>query len=212
LPAKAWRLKLLPNFCPAGGADLVATEPDVSGKEDTFVRDFRNSPDQIEEWFDQIEESFADFYETKIAEPTHPNELFDAEDKLLASDVIREEDVEGDMITTRDVCAPGSCKVAFSRAMRQRSLHREIKGCRAIELGRTYLSAASRTNHSYRSDRLSRAVNMGSNAIPATTPHRRRRPRKHEIEQALLHIKGLVYARNPRRRRWQPSRGRRALG
>jgi hypothetical protein len=36
---------------------------------------------------------------------------------------------------------------------------------------------------------------MGSNAIPASTPHTRRRPRTHEIEQTLLHIKGLVYAR-----------------
>jgi type I restriction enzyme R subunit len=57
------------------------------GKDDTFVLDFRNSAEQMEE-------SFAPFYETTIAEPTDPNELFDAEDKLLDSEVIREEDVE----------------------------------------------------------------------------------------------------------------------
>jgi hypothetical protein len=42
---------------------------------------------------------------------------------------------------------------------------------------------------------LSRTVNMGTNAIPASTPRRFRRPRTHEIAQTLLHIKGLVYAR-----------------
>jgi hypothetical protein len=36
---------------------------------------------------------------------------------------------------------------------------------------------------------------MRSHAIPGSPPHRRRRPRPREIEQTLLHIKGLVYAR-----------------
>jgi type I restriction enzyme, R subunit len=57
------------------------------GKDDTFVLDFRNSAEDMEE-------SFRDYYETTIAEPTDPNELFDAEDKLLDYDVIRAEDVE----------------------------------------------------------------------------------------------------------------------
>lgn len=57
------------------------------GKESTFVLDFRNS-------VEEIEKSFAPFYKTTIAEPSDPNELFDAEDKLLEFDVIRPEDVE----------------------------------------------------------------------------------------------------------------------
>jgi type I restriction enzyme R subunit len=57
-----------------------------AGKEDKFVLDFRNTADAIEE-------AFAPFYESTIAEPTDPNELFDAEDKLLAYDVIHEDDV-----------------------------------------------------------------------------------------------------------------------
>jgi type I restriction enzyme R subunit len=57
------------------------------GKEETFVLDFRNSADQIEE-------AFAPFYEGTAAEATDPNELFDAEDKLLDADVIRWEDVD----------------------------------------------------------------------------------------------------------------------
>src|SRR5207248_8796403 len=57
------------------------------GKDSTFVLDFRNS-------VEGIEKSFAPFFETTIAEPSDPNELFDAEDKLLESDVIRADDVE----------------------------------------------------------------------------------------------------------------------
>jgi type I restriction enzyme, R subunit len=56
------------------------------GKDSTFVLDFRNAAEEIEE-------AFAPFYETTIAEPSDPNELFDAEDKLLDLDVIRAEDV-----------------------------------------------------------------------------------------------------------------------
>ena len=56
------------------------------GKESTFVLDFRNSADEIEL-------AFAPFFETSIAEPSDPNELFDAEDRLLDADVIRVEDV-----------------------------------------------------------------------------------------------------------------------
>jgi type I restriction enzyme R subunit len=57
------------------------------GKEDTFVLDFRNSADQIEE-------SFQPFYEVTIAEPTDPNLLFDAADKVREHEVIREEEIE----------------------------------------------------------------------------------------------------------------------
>jgi type I restriction enzyme, R subunit len=56
------------------------------GKEETFVLDFRNTAEQIEE-------AFAPFYEGTAAEATDPNELFDAEDKLLDVDVIRWDDV-----------------------------------------------------------------------------------------------------------------------
>jgi type I restriction enzyme R subunit len=57
------------------------------GKDDTFVLDFRNSADQIEE-------SFQPFYEVTIAEPTDPNLLFDAADKVREHEVIREEEIE----------------------------------------------------------------------------------------------------------------------
>jgi type I restriction enzyme R subunit len=77
-----------------GGVNAVQTLSRLNriypegGKETTFVLDFRNSAEAIEE-------AFAPYYETTIAEPSDPNELFDAEDKLLAFDVIREEDVDG---------------------------------------------------------------------------------------------------------------------
>jgi type I restriction enzyme R subunit len=57
------------------------------GKEETFVLDFRNTAEEIEE-------AFSPFYEGTAAEPTDPNELFDAEDKLLEADVIHWDDVE----------------------------------------------------------------------------------------------------------------------
>jgi type I restriction enzyme, R subunit len=59
----------------------------AGGKEDTFVLDFRNTAEEMQE-------SFSDYYVTTIAEPTDPNVLFDAEAKLLESDVIRDEDVD----------------------------------------------------------------------------------------------------------------------
>lgn len=75
-----------------GGVNAVQTLSRLNriypeaGKEDTFVLDFRNTAEAIEE-------AFAPFYEATIAEPSDPNELFDAEDKLVAHDVIHEEDV-----------------------------------------------------------------------------------------------------------------------
>jgi type I restriction enzyme R subunit len=56
------------------------------GKDDTFILDFRNDADTIRE-------AFEPYYETTIAEPTDPNLLFDAEDRLLASEVLREEEI-----------------------------------------------------------------------------------------------------------------------
>jgi type I restriction enzyme R subunit len=57
------------------------------GKDDTFVLDFRNG-------IDQIEEAFQPFYEVTIAEPTDPNLLFDAADKVREHTVIRDDEVE----------------------------------------------------------------------------------------------------------------------
>jgi len=59
----------------------------AGGKDGTFVLDFRNTAEDMQE-------AFSDYYVTTIAEPTDPNVLFDAEAKLLELDVIREEDVE----------------------------------------------------------------------------------------------------------------------
>src|SRR5207247_253884 len=54
------------------------------GKDDTFILDFRNDADTIRA-------AFEPYYETTIAEPTDPNLLFDAEDKLLESEALRED-------------------------------------------------------------------------------------------------------------------------
>jgi len=58
------------------------------GKDDTFVLDFRNTTDQIQE-------SFAPFYERTEAIPTDPNLLWDSRDRLDDADVIRPDDVHG---------------------------------------------------------------------------------------------------------------------
>lgn len=57
------------------------------GKDDTFVLDFRNTTDQIQE-------AFKPFYERTEATPTDPNMLWDARDRLDQVDVIRPDDVD----------------------------------------------------------------------------------------------------------------------
>jgi type I restriction enzyme R subunit len=56
-------------------------------KEDTFVLDFVNDAEQIQR-------SFAPYYDTSMAAPTDPNELYDAWRELDRFGVIRAEDVE----------------------------------------------------------------------------------------------------------------------
>jgi type I restriction enzyme R subunit len=58
-----------------------------SGKDDTFVLDFRNDAEAIEK-------AFEPYYETTIAEPTDPNLLFDAEARLRDSEILRDEEIE----------------------------------------------------------------------------------------------------------------------
>jgi len=57
------------------------------GKDDTFVLDFRND-------VEAIEKAFKPYYETTIAEPTDPNLLFDAEDKLRDTEILRDEEID----------------------------------------------------------------------------------------------------------------------
>ena len=57
-------------------------------KASTFVLDFVNSADDIEE-------AFRPYYETTLVEPTDPNMLFDARTTVEAFGVIRDEDVHG---------------------------------------------------------------------------------------------------------------------
>jgi type I restriction enzyme R subunit len=57
------------------------------GKDDTFILDFRNDADTIREGFEP-------YYETTIAEPTDPNLLFDAEDKLRDAQILRDEEID----------------------------------------------------------------------------------------------------------------------
>jgi type I restriction enzyme R subunit len=57
------------------------------GKDDTFVLDFRNS-------VETIQEAFEPYYEATFAEETDPNILTDSGDALLDHDVIREDDVD----------------------------------------------------------------------------------------------------------------------
>jgi type I restriction enzyme R subunit len=58
-----------------------------SGKDDTFVLDFENDAEQVQR-------AFAPYYDTSVAEPTDPNELYDAWRELDRFGVIRAEDVE----------------------------------------------------------------------------------------------------------------------
>ncbi len=57
------------------------------GKDDTFVLDFRNDAEEIQK-------AFTPFYETTITEPTDPNALWDARDRLWEYDVLREDEIE----------------------------------------------------------------------------------------------------------------------
>ena len=57
------------------------------GKDDTFVLDFRNDPDTIQE-------AFAPYYGRTVALPTDPNLLYDTRNALDAYDVLRPEEVE----------------------------------------------------------------------------------------------------------------------
>lgn len=57
------------------------------GKEDTFVLDFRN---EVEE----IQEAFKPWFETTLATPTDPNLLYDTNRALRAFDVLREEEID----------------------------------------------------------------------------------------------------------------------
>ncbi|MEO8292756.1 MAG: RNA-binding domain-containing protein [Actinomycetota bacterium] len=57
------------------------------GKDDTFVLDFENDAEQVQR-------GFAPYYDTSVAEPTDPNELYDAWRELDRFGVIRPEDVE----------------------------------------------------------------------------------------------------------------------
>ena len=57
-----------------------------SGKDETFVLDFRNTADEIEL-------AFAPFYERTIAEETDPNVLYDALRRITEPDVIRDDEV-----------------------------------------------------------------------------------------------------------------------
>jgi type I restriction enzyme, R subunit len=55
-------------------------------KSDTFVLDFVNTADEIQE-------SFKHYYEATVAEPTDPNLLFTVRDRVLAFDVINKDEV-----------------------------------------------------------------------------------------------------------------------
>ncbi len=57
------------------------------GKEDTFVLDFRNE-------VDEIQEAFKPWFETTIATPTDPNLLYDTNRAVRAFDVFRDEEIE----------------------------------------------------------------------------------------------------------------------
>lgn len=57
------------------------------GKTDTFVLDFRNDTEDIQE-------AFAPWYERTASIPTDPNLLWDARRKLMSHRVIREEEIE----------------------------------------------------------------------------------------------------------------------
>ncbi len=57
------------------------------GKEETFVLDFRNEPEDIQK-------AFQPWYERTEAVPTDPNLLWDAHAELLQSAVIREDEIE----------------------------------------------------------------------------------------------------------------------
>lgn len=56
------------------------------GKDDTFILDFVNRTDDIQDGFRQ-------FYEESIAEPVDPNQLYDSRDVLLDFDIIDQADV-----------------------------------------------------------------------------------------------------------------------
>jgi type I restriction enzyme R subunit len=58
-----------------------------SGKDDTFVLDFRNETDDIKK-------AFQPWYERTEAIPTDPNLLWDAHRELMASSVIHEDEIE----------------------------------------------------------------------------------------------------------------------
>ncbi|WP_322973079.1 type I restriction endonuclease subunit R [Gordonia pseudamarae] len=56
------------------------------GKQDTFVLDFANTAEEIEA-------SFADFYEQSLAQPTDPNVLYTMEHDLMAAGVLAVDDM-----------------------------------------------------------------------------------------------------------------------
>ena len=71
------------------------------GKEDTFVLDFRNDTDDIQQ-------AFASWYEGTAAIPTDPNLLWDTHRKLMSHRVVHEQDIEPlvrALISTKDVGA-----------------------------------------------------------------------------------------------------------
>lgn len=51
------------------------------GKQDTFVLDFANTTEEIQD-------AFADFYEESIAQPTDPNVLYTLEHDLMSAGVL----------------------------------------------------------------------------------------------------------------------------
>lgn len=59
----------------------------MSGKEDTFVLDFRNDAEEIRE-------AFRPFFDTTEAVPTDPNLLYDAERAVQEPDVIHDDELE----------------------------------------------------------------------------------------------------------------------
>ncbi|MFX4273637.1 type I restriction endonuclease subunit R [Propionibacteriaceae bacterium Y1685] len=57
------------------------------GKEDTFVLDFANTAEEIQD-------SFADFYEQSLAQPTDPNALYTMEHDLMAAGVLSVDEMD----------------------------------------------------------------------------------------------------------------------
>ena len=82
------------------------------GKDDTFVLDFRND-------LDEIQEAFRPWYERTDAVPTDPNLLYDTHRALWEFDVLREEEVEAGvqaLLTVTETAGHGAVYAALDLA------------------------------------------------------------------------------------------------